>query len=265
MKLKGRTVIVTGASSGIGRETTREFAKAGSNVVLASRNEAALRELAGELTELAGRTLVVQTDMRDQEAVRQMVEVTLEAFGGVDVLVNNAGVGQSAGISDGSVENMRYVMDVNFFGAVYAIQAVAPGMKARGSGAIVNVSSVMARIATPYNGIYHATKAALIALSDALRFELAAQGITVSLVVPGYTSTKFGENVISEMEAGKPSRLIRAAPASAVARAIVRSAREGSREEYATFGDRASVMLKNVAPGLVDWGVRRLWSGRGRE
>lgn len=262
MKLRDRAVIVTGASSGIGLETAREFARAGSNVVLASRNQAALELLAEELSTLPGWRLVVPTDVRDREAVNAMVERTAQEFGAVDVLVNNAGLGLDATIAEGSLENMRYVLDVNLFGCIYAIQAVVPHMKTKGSGAIINVSSVAGRISTPYNGLYSATKAALNAISDALRLELAGYGIVVTAVYPGYTVTGFGDNLLREMERPRPSRVLRGTPAKAVARKIVAAARRGDREAYVTFGDAMAVTVKNVAPRLVDWGVRRLWVAR---
>ncbi len=264
MKLRDRAVIVTGASSGIGRETAREFARAGSNVVLASRNEAALEELAKELAGLPGRRLAVPTDVRDRDAVNVMVERTAQEFGSVDVLVNNAGLGLNAGVADGDVENMRYVLEVNLFGVIHAVQATVPHMRKQGSGAIINVSSVSGRIATPYNGVYSASKAALNALTDALRLELAPDGIKVTAVYPGFTTSAFHENAIRELEMPPPSRLVRGAPASAVARAIVRAARRGSREAFVTFGDAAAVTVKNFSPRLVDWGIRRLWLGSRR-
>jgi short-subunit dehydrogenase len=266
MKLRGKTVIVTGASQGIGRECAREFAKAGSNVVLASRKEDALRGLADELSALPGKRLVVPTDVRDRAAVGVLAERAVKEFGSIDVLVNNAGVGLHAPIVDGSIDNMRYVIDVNLFGVIHAVQAVAPVMREQGAGAIVNVSSVAARIVTPNNGIYSGTKAALNSLTDALRLEMEGTGVRVIAVYPGYTATNFHENVIREGEPVGPSRLLSGAPASAVARKIVRLVRREGRDGYVTRGDAFAVTLKNVSPRLVDWGVKRLWgaSRKGR-
>lgn len=259
MKLRGRTVIVTGPSSGIGMATARQFARAGSNVVLASRNRQALEDLAEELETLPGRRLVVPTDVTDRSAVQAMVERTLQEFGSIDMLVNNAGQGLNAPIAEGSLENVRHVVEVNLFGAIHCIQAVTPHMKERRRGAIIVVSSVVGRLATPYNGVYSATKAGLNALTDSLRQELEPHNIRVTAIFPGYTITGFQRNALSEVEMPQPSPLVRGASAEAVAKTVLRAAREGRREAYVTFGDAVAVMIKNFSPRLIDWGIRRLW------
>ena len=155
------------------------------------------------------------------------------------------------------------VFEVNFFGAVNCVQAAVPHMKQRRRGAIAIVSSVVGRLAPPYSGAYAATKGALNALTDSLRLELEPYGVTVTAVYPGYTRTRFGENLLRELEIARPSRLVRGGGPEAVARKIVRAVREGKREAYVTRGDAAAVMIKNVSPRLIDWGMRRLWlSGR---
>ena len=259
MKLRGRTAIVTGASSGIGKETARKLARAGSNVVLASRSGEALEELARELEPLPGRCVAVPTDVTDREAVGRMVDRTLKDFGSIDVLVNNAGLGLRAPVAEGSLENIRYVFEVNLFGAIHCIQAVAPHMKERRQGTIVNVSSVVGRLATPYSGAYSATKAALNALTDSMRLELDQYGIRVIAVYPGYTVTGFHENVLREMEPPRPSRLLRSVGPEAVAKAIINAVLGNKRETYVSTTDAASVMIKNASPRLVDWAMRRLW------
>ncbi len=264
MKLRGRNVIVTGASSGIGMETAREFARAGSNVVLAAREKAELETLAEELEDLPGQRMIVPLDVSDREAVIKMVTRVVDEMGTVDILVNNAAQGLHASIAEGDVENMRRVMDVNFFGTIYAIQAVLPEMRRRGKGCIVNVSSVQGRIATPYNGIYSASKAALNASTEALRMELDGSGILVISIYPGLTDTPFQDNAIQEVETPPRSRLLRSKPASVVAERIIQAVRKEQREAYVTFGDAAAVAIKSFSPRAVEFGIRHIYmSSRG--
>ena len=262
MRLRDKTVIVTGASSGIGRETAIAFARAGANLVLASRNEAALNEVAAEITPFAGRMSVIPTDVTQQAAVEAMVRQAAEELGTVDILVNNAGVGLNALLAEGSMTNIRRLFEVNVFGALHCIQAVVPYMKRQGSGHIINVSSLAGKIATPRNGAYAATKFALTAISDALRLELAGYGIMVTTVYPGITDTAFGENVLKEVDVPPVPGIVRGVSARRVASAIVRAARWEKREVYITVTDRMAVSLKNVSPWVVDWGMRTFYLNR---
>ena len=261
MHVDGRTVIVTGASSGIGQETVREFARRRAHVVLASRNRDKLEALAAELADLPGRRLVVPTDVTDRLAVEAMVRRTMEEFDGVDVLVNNAGVGLFAPIAGGSLDNMRHLFDVNFWGAIHCIQAAVPYMRRQGRGHIVNVSSVAGKVAVPYLGAYSATKFALTAVSGALRSELAGTGIHVSTVYPGLTRTSFQENMLREMAVPDSPRYLRSVAPAAAARRIVQAVRWNLRDTYVTAGDFAAVAAYPLAPALADWGLRLFWLG----
>jgi short-subunit dehydrogenase len=265
MRLRDKTVIVTGASSGIGRETAIAFARADANLVLASRNEGALIKLAAELAPLGRRVAVIPTDVTQRAAVDAMAQWVAEELGSIDILVNNAGLGLNALLAEGSMTNIRRLFEVNVFGALHCIQAVVPYMKKQGSGQIINVSSVAGKIATPRNGAYAATKFALIAISDALRLELADCGITVTTVYPGVTDTPFGENVLKEVETPPVPAVVRGVPARRVADAIVRAARRQKREVFITVTDRMAVGLKNVSPCVVDWGMRTFYLRHLRE
>jgi NAD(P)-dependent dehydrogenase (short-subunit alcohol dehydrogenase family) len=185
-----QVVIVTGASSGIGRETAQAFAAAGAQVVAAARREAVLRELA------VPRLLPVPADVTKDADVQRLIDTTLARFGRIDILVNNAGAGLRALVEQVQPDDARRLMDLNFFGAVRCIQAALPAMKRQGHGQIVNVSSVLGVVATPRNSIYCASKFALRALSDALRLELRDAGIEVISVLPGYTDTPFFDNMV---------------------------------------------------------------------
>jgi short-subunit dehydrogenase len=265
MRLRDKTVVVTGATSGIGRETAIAFARADANLVLAARNEAALNELAIELAPLSRRVLAIPTDVTQRATVDVMAQRVAEEMGSIDILVNNAGLGLNALLAEGSMTNIRRLFEVNVFGALHCVQAVVPYMKQQGSGQIINVSSVAGKIATPRNGAYAATKFALTAISDALRLELADYGIIVTTVYPGITNTPFGDNVLKEVEAPPVPGIVHGVSARRVANAIVRAARWEKREVYVTVADRMAVGLKNVSPCVVDWGMRTFYLSRLRE
>lgn len=256
MRIEGRTAIITGASSGIGQAVARELAEERANVVLASRNRKRLEALALDLVSLPGRTLVVATDVTDRLAVEALVRKTGEEFGGVDILINNAGAGLFAPIAGGNPENMRRLFEVNFWGAINCIQAAVPYMQSQGRGHIVNVASVAAKVAAPYMGMYSATKFALSAVSDSLRSELAGSGIGVSTIYPGLTSTSFMENMTQEVEVPALPPVARFAGPESVARRIVQSIRLGLRDAYISPEDIAAVALNTIAPQLVDWTMR---------
>lgn len=265
MRLRDKTVIITGASSGIGRETAIAFARADANLVLAARNEAALVDLAAELAPIVRRVLVIPTDVTQRAGVESMVQQAAKQMDSIDILVNNAGLGLNALLAEGSMTNIRRLFEVNVFGALHCIQAVVPYMKQQGSGQIINVSSVAGKIATPRNGAYAATKFALAGISDALRLELAEHGITVTTVYPGITDTPFMNNVLKEVEMPPVPGIVRGVSARRVASAIVRAARWEKREVYVTVTDRMAVGLKNLSPCVVDWGMRTFYLSRLQE
>ncbi len=256
MRIAGRTAIVTGASSGIGRESARELAARSANVVLASRNRAKLEEVAVDLVHLPGRTLVVPTDVTDRLAVEALVRRTLEEFGAVDILVNNAGSGLFAPIASGSIENMRRIFDVNLWGAIHCIQAAVPYMQAQRRGHIVNVSSVAGRFAPPYMGIYAATKHALRAVSDALRNEVAGSGIGVSTIYPGLTQTSFTEAMTQEVPVPHIPPVVRFVPPRVVAQRITSAIRWNLRDVFVSPEDVAAVVGSAMAPHVFDWVAR---------
>ncbi len=260
MRVEGRCAIVTGASSGIGRETALELAERGANVVLAARNRRRLEEVATDIAPLRGRCLVVPTDVTDRLAVQVLVRRAAEEFGGVDILVNSAGIGLYAPIVGGSLDNMRHVFEVNFWGSVYCIQAAVPYMQAGGGGHIVNVSSVAGRIAPPYMGIYAASKFALVALSDSLRTELAGSGIAVTTIYPGFTQTPFTEHMIQEVDAPAIPPFLRFADPALVARRILQAIRWGLRDAYVSPEDLVAVGVNTIAPHVVDLILRGLWA-----
>jgi short-subunit dehydrogenase len=194
MELKDKVVLITGASAGIGLATARSLAAAGAKVALAARSTDKLTQLAEELQRDGHAVLVVTTDMRNQAEVAQLVEATVQHYGQIDVLINNAGQAVAGTVAEVDVDQFQQVIELNVFGPVYAMQATVPHMRAQGGGIILNVSSMVSKMNIPGLGGYAATKAALNMLSDTARGELAPDNIRVITVYPRMTATDFGRN-----------------------------------------------------------------------
>lgn len=195
MKIDNSVVIITGASSGIGAATARAAAAAGARVVLAARREDRISALADELDG----AIAVRCDVTDQKQVAALVQVALDAFGRVDVLVNNAGQGLQATTEQISLDDFRGVLELNLVAPLALMQAVLPAMRRQGAGRIVNVSSGTTFADVPGTGGYVASKIALERLSAIARNELEGTGVTVSTMIPFATNTEF----LSSIRAGR--------------------------------------------------------------
>ena len=250
-----KVVIVTGASSGIGKETALAFGRAGARVIMVARRGEMLRQIASENPQLQSRPL--PADITHPDAAAEIVATTLREFGRIDILVNNAGIGQRGLFAELDFGVARRVMDLNFFALLRCTQAVVPVMRRQGSGQIVNISSIVGMIATPQNSIYCASKFAVRALSDSLRLELRASGIDVITILPGHTETPFFENQIIT---NGPSRLgsMRGQLPSHVATVILRACQHRRREVVLTLPCILGCWAKRFFPGFVDWCLMRL-------
>ena len=180
-----KTILITGASSGIGRATVAYFGERDWNVVATMRKPDDGSDLAAE------NVLVTRLDVLDDASIQAAVNAANERFGGVDALLNNAGYGAYGALEATPMEVIRRQFDVNLFGLIATTQAVLPGMRSRKSGVIVNISSVGGRMCYPFGTLYHGSKWAVEGLSEALHFELAALGIRVKIVEPGGVDTDF--------------------------------------------------------------------------
>lgn len=187
MMHKAKTVVVTGASSGIGKATAQFFAKKGWNVVATMRKPAAEMDLIE-----AANLKLVPLDVQDSASVKAAVETVLATFGTIDVWVNNAGYGVFGPIEAASRAQVQRQYDVNVFGLIECVQAIAPHFRAQRAGVLINVTSIGGLAASPGYGIYNSSKFAAEGLSEGLWYELGAFGIKVKLVEPGVTKTAFG-------------------------------------------------------------------------
>jgi NAD(P)-dependent dehydrogenase (short-subunit alcohol dehydrogenase family) len=189
------TWLITGCSSGLGRALAEAVIGAGHNAVVTARNVTSVADLSDAAPE---RVLAVALDVTKPEHVASAVQQAEQRFGGVDVLVNNAGYGYRSAVEEGDDADIRTLFETHFFGAVAMIKAVLPGMRGRRSGAIVNISSIGAQLAAVGSGYYAAAKAAIEGLSGALRGELAPLGISVTVVEPGAFRTDFAGRSLAQ-------------------------------------------------------------------
>src|SRR3954454_6617283 len=243
--LSNSVVVVTGASSGIGRATALAFAQAGARLVLAARREHALREATAECKRVGAQALAVPTDVRDRAAVQQLAEQAQEHFGGIDVWVNNAGVTLMGRFEDAPEDLWREVVEVNFFGYVNGARAALPLLRAR-NGALINVGSVNSRVGAPYASAYVASKFAVRGWAECLRNELRGEGVDVCTVMPASIDTPLFQHAANFAgRAIKPLRpVIRP---ERVAAAIVRCAKRPRREVVVGFSGRQLIVLHDLA------------------
>src|SRR5436309_5031903 len=203
--MKGKTALVTGASSGIGEATAERLAMAGYKVYGTSRRAAKASERSFELLPL---------DVTSDESVEATIREVLRAEGRIDLLVNNAGFSVApAGAEESSIEQARSIFDTNFFGIVRMTRAVVSHMRFQGSGRIINIGSVLGFLPAPYMALYSATKHAVEGYSESLDHELRTRGIRVSVIEPAYTNTQFDASSLEPDSKLDESRDVRLAPA----------------------------------------------------
>jgi short-subunit dehydrogenase len=268
VELNGKVAVVTGAASGIGRALAGVLARRGCSLALADVDEAGLAETAGQVEAQGRRASVHAVDVADWERVVAFADEAVAAHGGVDLVVNNAGVSVTGTLEEQSIEDLRWIVGVNFWGVVHGCKAFLPHLRKRPEGHLVNVSSVFGLIGLPTQSSYCATKFAVRGFSEALWAELADSRIGVTVVHPGGVRTNI-VRASRTADAAAKARMIetferRALAPEAVAEQIARGVERGAlrvrvcRETYAV--DWAKRLFPSAVHRLVRAGYRRFGS-----
>jgi short-subunit dehydrogenase len=254
--LQGSRLLVTGASQGIGRAIVVLAAKRGAKVLAAARSEELLRDLAAEVRNAGGTIETIAADVTSPEDRQKMVDAAKKSFGGLDVLINNAGIGATGHLAEASPDRLRKIFEVNVFGLTETTRIFLPILKEGVKPAIVNISSVLGKRALPGRSEYSASKFAVQGFSEALRAELYKDGIDVLIVNPGLTQTNFSKNML-EQKARFQLDHRRGMTSEQVAEKTLRAIEKGKNEITLTAGGKLLVWFNRFCPRLVEFIIRR--------
>lgn len=249
MDFKNKAVLITGASSGIGKETAIQFAKRGARLVLVARRKQKLENLKKDLQKFSVPIMICQCDVSDKSQVKEMSQKVLEEFGSIDILVNNAGFAIYGSVYDLTIEEIESQMATNYFGMVYCTKNFLPSMIEKKSGHIVNVASVAASFGLPGIASYCASKFAMLGFSEGLKHELKGTGVGITVVSPIMVRTDFFDHPSFEkMPKYSPTSL----SAKTVAKAILRAANSPRLEVIVPSLVRGAVWIKQTIPFVIN-------------
>jgi short-subunit dehydrogenase len=251
-QLADSVIVITGASTGIGRASAVEFARAGATVIVTSRRKEVLRTLADQCEKRGGKALAIPADVTDQQAMQNLARRVVELFGRIDVWINNAAVTLFGRFEQTPPEAYRRVIETNLFGCIHGARAALPYFREQGKGILINISSGVGRIGSPFISAYAASKFAIIGLSESLRMELRdAPDIHVCTVLPAAIDTPLFQH-----GANFTGRAVQPIPpiysAEKVAAAIVDLVRNPKREIVVGNAAKLGLMIHAVAPGLTE-------------
>jgi len=252
--MKGKVVVITGASSGIGLACARAFASRGAYVVMAARSAGQLAQQAEELSALPGRVVAIPCDVTREEDCKQLIDQTVSHFQRIDVLVNNAGISMRALFADLDLDVLRRLMDVNFWGAVYCTKYAMPHLLAS-KGSVVGVSSIAGFKGLPARTGYSASKFALYGFLDALRVENLKTGLHVMVIAPGFTASNIRRVALAadgSVQGETPRDESKMMSAGEVAEILVKGVEKRKRNIILTTEGRAVMLLRSLFPGLLD-------------
>jgi len=252
---KDKVVIVTGASSGIGRATALEFARNGSRVVIAARSAGRLASLEKEISEMGAEALMCVTDVTNEDECRKMVEAAVSRFGTVDILVNNAGISMRALFDDADISVLKRLMDVNFWGTVYCTKYALPYIRSN-RGSIVGVSSTAGFHGLPGRTGYSASKFAMHGFLETLRIENLKEKLHVMIIAPGFTTSEIRRNALladGTQQGNSPLEEKKLRSPEHVARWVLKGIRKKKRNKIMTWAGRFTALLQRIIPAVVDY------------
>jgi short-subunit dehydrogenase len=263
---RDKVVVITGASAGIGLEMARQLATQGASLVLAAREPSLLEKAADDCRRLGTRAIAVPTDVSVRNQCRDLIECAVDAFGAVDMLINNAGISMHARFDElTDIDAAERLVNINYLGSVWCTYYALPFLK-KSRGRIVAVSSLTGKNGVPTRSLYAATKHAMAGFFDSLRIELGADGVSVTVVYPGFVATDIAERAIGPDGGTLGSRpVIKSAVMSVeeCAQQIIDAAASRRRELVMTLIARVGMLVKAFLPGLVDkFAERKVRRGR---
>lgn len=261
MDLEKKVVWITGASSGLGEAMTYEFNKKGNRLILSARRKEELQRVRENCQNYEDNVRILPLDLMDTDALEEKAKEAHEMFGSIDMLINNGGISQRSYAIDTSMETIRKLMEVNFFGAAALTKAVLPAMVEQKSGHIVVISSVMGKIGTKYRSSYAASKHALHGWFDCLRQEVFDHNIDVTLVCPGYVKTDVSKNALTAD--GSPYNRMGDAHQKAMepkefAEKLFPKLAQGKEEIYIGGSEILTIYLKRFMPSLLNKILQRI-------
>ncbi len=254
-EFKGKVVIVTGASSGIGLATAHAFSQQGANVVLAARNYVLLCKIAQQMEETYGiKTIAVGTDVSQEDLCKELIDQVVRTFGKIDVLVNNAGISMRALFIDADLNVLKQVMDCNFWGTVYCTKYALPYLLAS-KGSLVGVSSIAGYKGLPGRSGYSASKFAVNGFLESIRIENLKKGLHVLIACPGFTASNIRNVALAKdgtQQGESPLDEQKIMSAEEVANYIVKAVHQRKRTLVLTFQGKVTVLLSKFFPAILD-------------
>jgi short-subunit dehydrogenase len=251
---RNKIVIVTGASSGIGEATARAFALSGSKVVLAARSEKSLSIIVNELKKLNCEAIFIKTDVSREDDCRNLIEKTVENYGTIDFLINNAGLSMRAEFTDVDLNVLRRLMDVNFWGTVYCTKYALPYLVAQ-KGSLVGISSVAGFHGLAGRTGYSASKFAMHGFLETIRIENFKKGLHVMIIAPGFTSTEIRKHALTangEEQGESPRDEGKLMSPEYVAKWVLKGIRKKKRNKFLTLDGKLTALFQRIVPDLID-------------